>query len=539
MGAGSRRLDAAGRTLRDAPAAAVVTLRHLLRATAHVGGVPAPWQDDPRYRAALDAHARGELRLARELARAAGPVGPLLARLIDGELAMLLAPVPAGPLPPRRLGPPAPAGAERVLHLVTNSEPEIVAGYTVRTRGITEQQVRDGAEVHVVSRLGFPVSKGRLGVPARRVVAGVVHHRLLGPRLPLRADDALRLDVERASRVVEQVRPDVLHAHSNHLNGRVGLALRRRHGVPLLYEVRGLLEETWRSRAADPDAAARTDFHRLSRESEAQVMRAADAVVTLSTALREQVIARGVDPARVHVVPNCVDDSWLAEPVPPRAPGAGLTVGIGGTLNAYEGVDLLVEAVALLRTRGRDVRLLVAGDGPARAALETLAAERGLGDAATFTGRLDRAALADAYRRLDVFCLPRRDLPVTRVVPPIKPVEAMALGLPVLAADLPPLREIVGEDRGVLVRPDDPEAIAAGLEALADPAERAHRGAAARRWVADTRTWRAATHAYAAVYGTMDPTADARRTAPDHAPAHAPARPEPARRTGAIRGETL
>ncbi len=157
-----------------------------------------------------------------------------------------------------------------------------------------------------------------------------------------------------------------------------------------------------------------------------------------------------MDPDRVTVVPNCVDLA-LAEAgaaAPETAPPGGpLTVGTVGTLNGYEGIDVLVDAVARLRRGGHDVHLRVVGDGPERAALEKRAADRGIADATTFTGRVPHDEVVAQHRAIDVFCVPRHDLPVTRLVPPLKPVEAMALGRPVVASDLPPLREIVTERR--------------------------------------------------------------------------------------------
>ncbi len=372
----------------------------------------------------------------------------------------------SAPLRPRRVRTVVsrpPTGTTRVLHLVSSALPEIVAGYTLRTQGIAAAQRRAGHDAHVVTRVGFPVTRGHLFAEAEVTVDGVPHHRLLPVRLPFRADAALRADVERAARLVVRLRPTVLHAHSNHANGQVGLALRDRFGIPLVYEVRGLLEETWRSRSDDAHAASGSDFYRLTRAAETAVMRGADAVVVLNDALRDEVVDRGVPAERVHVVPNCVDRSWLDLPTAPPGDRPGLTVGLVGTLNAYEGLDVLVEAVARRRAAGDDVRLLVVGDGPARDDLIRLAAERGLGDAATFTGRIPHDEVRGAYAQLDVFCLPRLDLPVTRLVPPLKPVEAMALGIPVVASDLAPLRELVGSDRGALVRPGDPDALAAAL----------------------------------------------------------------------------
>jgi glycosyltransferase involved in cell wall biosynthesis len=487
------------RALRNAPAAATVVARHLLRGTGHVSRLPQPWLSNPDYQLALAAYRAGDLRQAEDLARNAGAAGRLLARFVAGEIALLERPVGAGPLPPTSV---TSAGPDRVLHLVTNALPETVAGYTVRTQGIAAAQRAAGHDVHVLSRLGFPVNRGRLEARAEAEVDGVAYHRLLG-RLPLRADAALEADIARSARVVRRLRPTVLHAHSNHVNGQVGLALRRQFGLPLVYEVRGLLEETWLSRTG---GSAGSDFYRLTREAETRVMRAADAVVTLSESMRAEIVGRGIAPERVHLVPNCVDAAWWETPAADPERTGPFTVGLGSTLNAYEGVDVLIEAVALLRERGTDVRLVVLGSGPAAGDLADLAARRGLGDAARFTGRVSRAELMEAYRGLDVFCLPRRDLPVTRLVPPLKPVEAMAMGIPVVASDLPPLRELLvggGEDRGLLVRPDDPEALAEAVNTLTDAAQRRSLGYAGRHWVRETRSWAAAATTYAAIYDEL------------------------------------
>lgn len=486
------------RALRNGPAAATVVTRHLLRGTGHVSGLPQPWLSNPDFQGALEAYRAGDLGRARELATKAGTAGRLLARLVAGEIALLSQPIAD---PPIRPGPVTGTGLDRVLHLVTNALPETVAGYTVRTQGIAEAQRAAGHDVDVLSRLGFPVNRGRLEAKAEATVRGVPYHRLLPVRLPLRADAAMRADVRSSARLVRRLRPTVLHAHSNHVNGQVGLALRHQFGLPLVYEVRGLLEETWLSRTG---GAPESDFYRLTRAAETRVMRAADAVVTLSGSMREEILSRGVPAERIHLVPNCVDAAWWEAPGPDPERTGPFTVGIGGTLNVYEGVDVLVEAVALLRERGTDVRLLVLGGGPAASDLAALAQRLGLGDAACFTGPVPRPELMEAYRGLDVFCLPRRDLPVTRLVPPLKPVEAMAMGIPVVASDLPPLRELLvgggADDRGLLVRPDDPEALAAALSTLKDATLRRRLGFAGRQWVRETRSWAAAATTYAEIY---------------------------------------
>ena len=95
---------------------------------------------------------------------------------------------------------------------------------------------------------------------------------------------------------------------------------------------------------------------------------------------------------------------------------------------------------------------------------------------------------------------------MTRLVPPLKPLEAMALGRPVVASDLPPLREIVtngvpGQDRGLLVPAGDAAALADALTHLVhDPDLRRRLGANAQDWVSRTRTWEAAAETYQQLY---------------------------------------
>lgn len=434
--------------------------------------------------------------------------GPLRAYL-EGELAVLTPP-PLPSLVEERAQASVSKPASTVLHLVTNSLPETVAGYTLRTHGIAVAQRQQGIDAHVVTRLGFPVTKGYVDAVDHHDVDGVPYHRLLAP-VPLRADRARARDITQTAALVRRLRPDVLHAHSNHLNAQVALAVGRRFGIPVVYEVRGFLEETWVSRGHSTGS----ESYGLARAAEAWAMRHADAVVTLSESMREAIVGRGIDPAKVHLAPNAVSEALLgfATSVAEERAGERLatstggsdafTVGTVGTLNHYEGLDLLLEAAARVQASGTPVRLLIVGEGPSRAELEQQA--RRLGLDATFTGRVEPSEVAAYHRRLDLFCVPRRDLPVTRLVPPLKPLEAMALGRPVLASDLPPLRELVSDGRtGVLVAPDDVEALATAIGTLARRADaRTQLGANGREFVRAHRTWTAVHHTLSDVYASL------------------------------------
>ena len=397
----------------------------------------------------------------------------------------------------------------RVLHLVTNALPETTAGYTIRTHGIVTSQRADGFDAHVATRLGYPVTSGKLAAAARISLDGVPYHRtipLFG--LPPDNDRLLAADISATSRLVRKLKPVVLHAHSKHTNAQVALALRARHGIPVVYEVRGFLEETWRSRGRD----ARTDLYRRAREIETQCMLAADAIVTISESMRDEIVSRGVPRNKIDVIPNATDESLPRERRDPQVLRHSLgirpnevVIGALSTLNAYEGIDVLIEAFAKLHTAAGLTRLLIVGDGPARSGLVELASIYRLGDRVIFPGRVPYGDVSTYHSAIDIFCVPRLDTPVTRLVPPLKPIEALATGRPVVASDLAPLREIVhAEQTGLLVRPSDSGDLANALEALVrDPDLRRQLGEQARSWVATNRTWQVLQQHYRDIYGRL------------------------------------
>ncbi|MFI0357196.1 glycosyltransferase family 4 protein [Actinomadura sp. 9N407] len=437
-----------------------------------------------------------------------------------------------------------------VLQFVSNALPLTNAGYTVRTHRIALAQREMGFDTHVVTRLGYPLSQGLSDTRAAVEVDGVPYHRLL-PWLP--AKDPVRdvgKSADLAGRLVERVRPRVLHAVSNHLNAAVALELGRRHGLPVVYEVRGFLEDSWLSR--DPAHQEGDDFYRLTRELETRRMAEADAVVTLGEAMRAEIAGRGIDPEKIITVPNGVDGAFL-EPLPDAAElraELGLdpdlpVIGLTSSFYGYEGIDTLIDAAALLREGGTPVTLLLVGDGPETGALVRRAAGHGLpvddrrsgqggarkdsarqnsarqggaarlggrngggqdGARVVFTGRVPMGSVRRYHALLDVFAVPRRADRVCQLVTPLKPIEAMAGGIPVIASDVNALREIVKPGvTGTLTVPEDPEAWANSLaELIYSHEERRKIGQAAREWVSAERTWRAVSTRYRKAYAATE-----------------------------------
>jgi glycosyltransferase involved in cell wall biosynthesis len=384
----------------------------------------------------------------------------------------------------------------RVLHLVTDALPSTSAGYTIRTQEIALAQRFAGMDPHVATRIGFPVTAGAIDGRATVAVDGVPYHRLLPWVMPGRMDRLYEKHLRLAARLTERLAPAVLHAASNYANAVIALALRDATGLPVVYEVRGFWEDTWLSRHPANAGLKLSDRYVRTRALETHCMTDANLVATLGEAMREEIIARGVPAENIIIVPNGVSEEFL-RPLPDGAalkaslgikPGEHV-VGLVSSLVAHEGIGTLLEAVKILGDRGVRTRALIVGDGPERTALQRQAAELGLD--AVFTGRVPSARVRDYHAVLDVFVVPRTPDRVCQLVTPLKPVEAMASGLPVVLSDVRALSEVVHDrETGLLSPPLDAGELADRLQLLlASPDLRAKLGASARDWVARDRTW--------------------------------------------------
>lgn len=210
-----------------------------------------------------------------------------------------------------------------------------------------------------------------------------------------------------------------------------------------------------------------------------------DRVSTISPAMDERLAGKGVPAGRRAMFPNWVDTEAihpLATPVPLRAElGVGDDVCVvlySGALGRKQGLDLLIEAARRLPA-SPPIRILICGDGGERAALQASARDV---ECVRFLPLQPAERLNELLNAADVHVLPQRG-EAEDLVMPSKLAPMLASGRPVVATARPDsevARAIA--DRGVLVAPGDPEALAAALVALArDPDRRRALGARARR----------------------------------------------------------
>jgi PEP-CTERM/exosortase A-associated glycosyltransferase len=399
----------------------------------------------------------------------------------------------------------------RVLHILDHSLP-LHSGYTFRTRAILRAQQADGLEIRGVTGL-----RHNADGPDVETIEGMTFHRTPGAAS---GPPGLRewYEVNALARAIVATardwRPNVLHAHSPALCGLAGLKAARTLGVPLVYEIRAFWEDAAVGNGATRDGSLR---YRITRALENRAVAGADAVMTICRGLREDLIARGVRPDKIGVMPNGVDLELFGTP-PPRdealardlALGESPVIGFIGSFYDYEGLDDLIAAMPHLIKEHPHARLLLVGGGPMEEALRAQAEASPVSFAIHFAGRVPHHEVERYYSLCSVMAYPRKRSRLTDLVTPLKPLEAMAQGRIVAASDVGGHRELIADGvTGALFPADDPPACARALATLLSAADRwAQMRDAARAHVAEHHDWASNVRRYRDVYQALVATTD-------------------------------
>jgi len=289
----------------------------------------------------------------------------------------------------------------------------------------------------------------------------------LGPRAYRRFLHRFTGAALRLLRAARRARPELVAAHCSKFHAPYVLALRLAVRAPIVVHLHN-----------GPETADGPESPRLQR----LIQRCAARVIAVSPAVADY--ARAVLPGRaerVVAIPNGTDPGEFADAPPARRPRP-YVLGVGG-LAPRKGFDLLIDALA---AAGVDLDLVLAGDGPERAALAARAAAHGLGTRVHFDGHVERTVLASLMRGAAVVAIPSRFEGFSLVCR-----EAMQAGAPIVASALPVFPpELRDGETGLLVPVGDVAALAHALRTLATDAECAHAlGAAAREAARRFPTW--------------------------------------------------
>jgi glycogen(starch) synthase len=346
----------------------------------------------------------------------------------------------------------------RVLILSWEYPPIVEGGLARHVRKLSEALVREGVEVHVLTRGGARTA-------GREERHGVHVHRVAEPAYPKDLNrfvawvgemNAHMLAAGRA--LVAELEPDLVHGH-DWLVGRAATGLARRTGASLLVTVHATehgRHQGW------VDKPPQSTIHALERA----FARRADRVIVCSHYMREHVTdVFELPDAGVTVIPNGIDPTDL-QPVADLAalrarfaePDERLVL-LCGRLVYEKGFQLALDALPQVIRRVGGVRFLVAGSGPHEAALREQARRLDLDAHGTFLGWIGDDVLHSLYRIADLCVVPSLYEPFGLVA-----LEAMASGCPCIVADTGGLREVVPREAGLRFRARDPRALARMVE---------------------------------------------------------------------------
>jgi glycosyltransferase involved in cell wall biosynthesis len=347
-------------------------------------------------------------------------------------------------------------------------------GASVHVRGLVEALRSAGVSVTVVSpRTSFEgdvieADVQLVGIdPVAPKIVATVH----GLRRAMRNQAAQVLAHARRHEV-----DGIYERHS--LFSDAGVLAAQALGIPHILEVNAPLRDEARRFRTLPHAA---EAHAV----EAAVFAATDHAFVVSNELRNALVDDGLPEAKIEVLPNGVDPAKFAALSAPDP--AAFTAGFCGSPKPWHGVDVLAAAFAAAAAEAPQLRLEVVGAGAAEAPLVAAAA---VNPRVALLGALPHRAAIAAMSRWHVGVAPY--LPVPRFYfSPLKVLEYMAAGVCVVASDLGQIRALLGGgERGVLVAPGDPAALAAALRELTGDRERALTlGRRARHWVLANHTW--------------------------------------------------
>ncbi len=266
--------------------------------------------------------------------------------------------------------------------------------------------------------------------------------------LPPRAYRAERAGLRAA---LDGLEPDVVHSHGYRADIQLGTGARLRAARPTVTTLHGFTGGGLRMRVYEA--------------LQIRALRRFSAVIAVSAPIRERVVRSGVPGDRVHLIRNAwqAADPPLASADARRALGLpldGPVVGWVGRLSREKGADLLLEAMARMKTER--VHVCFVGDGPEEARLREAAARLGLADRVVWAGPRPRAA--SLFRAFDVLALSSRTEGT-----PIVLFEATHAGIPVVATRVGGVPDVLGAEQALLVDPESPAALAEALDRTLEP----------------------------------------------------------------------
>ena len=395
----------------------------------------------------------------------------------------------------------------RLCYVLNHSLPYQSEGYATRAQGLAKAIKNNEIDILCLSRPGFPSSflkdfKDKK-VPKFELIDSVPYHRINKGLRWKGTYNYIRKAADELQLKFQELKPSCVMAASDYKNAMPALLAARRLGLPFIYEIRGFWEVTQESK--DPSVVKTSNYH-LTRYLEIQVALKADYVFTLTQAMRQDLITRGVPAEKIGLLPNSCNPEDFKVNIKNKLvldqlniPRTVPVIGYIGTFNSYEGLDDLMHACGHLFKSGLQFRVLLVGAKPSKDSaagllalqLKDIAKTYGFSDWVIMPGRIAHHDVSKYYSLIDITPFTRKPLPVTELVSPIKPLEAMAMEKAVVSSSVHALSEmIIHGETGLVYEKGDINDLAQKIQLLLNDSKlRLSLGKAAREWVIKERTW--------------------------------------------------
>jgi glycosyltransferase involved in cell wall biosynthesis len=273
------------------------------------------------------------------------------------------------------------------------------------------------------------------------------------------------------------------------LFGWAGAQLASQFQIPLLLEVNAPLCD-------EQDGFDRFTLVNTARQMEAQVLRAADAVLPVSKWLKHWIAGQGVLESKIEVIPNAVSAHLFSASLSgseirlKHHLDGSHVLGYVGSFQDWHDVGGLLTAFSKISSSNQKVALLLVGEGPFRGKMQRRASELGLNSSVVFTGNVPHESVPEYLAAMDIAVVPYDNRP-DFYFSPIKLFESMAAGTATVAADIGQIGEMIENGRtGVLYQPGSTDSLVTVIQSLLDNANLRKRIAeAGREFVLLNHTW--------------------------------------------------
>jgi glycosyltransferase involved in cell wall biosynthesis len=408
-----------------------------------------------------------------------------------------------------------------IYYHASQSQPHTTSGYAIRTHGLVSSLLQKGYNIQTFLRHGYPTDRSDFDkdrVPDLEEIDGVSYifstEEVNSPNFidyndVFNFEKFIEYEQIATNTIIKNAQsfcPMVIHSASNFVVGLAGAKAAKQLGIPSIYEIRGLWQLT---QSTKRDGYEFSDHFLLSEKLEIEAAKHSDYVFTITNSLKNFLIERGVDAGKIEVLPNAVElekfekverDVDLEKELDLSGK---VVIGYVGSFVEYEGIDLLIHAVHLLKEKyPNQFRLLLVGGGDLDKQLRELVKTLDLTQDVIFTGRVPHSEVSRYYSLIDIAPIPRKSYPVCELVVPLKPFEAMVLGKVLIVSNVEALEEIIDDGHtGFIFEKENFEDLADKIElVLNNPKLRMEIGIKAENWVKENHIWASISERVSKVY---------------------------------------